>query len=86
MTAEDLPEYRCIAHVRAAKIRKIEYHSPTTFRLSLTLGHKHASDVLVPVTYMEKHQPKVGGYFVQYPDGDVSYSPAKAFEEGYVLV
>jgi hypothetical protein len=25
----------------------------------------------------------VGGYFVHYPDGFQSWSPAKAFEEGY---
>ena len=30
-----------------------------------------------------KHQPQVGGYLVRYADGYLSYSPAKAFEEGY---
>jgi len=33
--------------------------------------------------YFLKHKPEVGGYFVQYEDGYKSYSPAKAFEEGY---
>lgn len=28
-------------------------------------------------------RPVVGGYFVQYADGYTSWSPAKAFEEGY---
>lgn len=33
--------------------------------------------------YMLRHRPEVGGYWVQYADGYQSYSPAKAFEEGY---
>jgi hypothetical protein len=33
--------------------------------------------------YMAKHKPEVGGYFVQYDDGYTSFSPAKAFEDGY---
>lgn len=28
----------------------------------------------------------VGGYFIQYPDGYQSWSPAKVFEEGYTPV
>lgn len=36
--------------------------------------------------YMAKHNPQVGGYFVKYPDGYLSYSPAKAFEEGYTAL
>ena len=37
----------------------------------------------VDEAYMQKHQPEVGGYYVVYKDGYKSYSPAKAFEEGY---
>lgn len=37
-------------------------------------------------TYMLKHNPQVGGYFVQYADGYKSWSPAQAFEEGYTPV
>jgi hypothetical protein len=33
--------------------------------------------------YLLKHKPEVGGYYVQYDDGYKSFSPAKAFEEGY---
>lgn len=36
--------------------------------------------------YLQKHKPKVGGYYVAYEDGYQSYSPAKAFEEGYTLI
>lgn len=36
--------------------------------------------------YMTRHRPSVGGYFVVYADGYKSYSPAKAFEEGYTRI
>lgn len=36
--------------------------------------------------FMEKHRPEVGGYFVVYDDGYKSFSPAKAFEDGYTLL
>ncbi len=36
--------------------------------------------------FMLKHSPQSGGYYVVYGDGYKSYSPAKAFEEGYTRV
>ena len=38
----------------------------------------------ISMEYMGRHKPGVGGYFVVYQDGYKSYSPAKAFEEGYM--
>ncbi len=39
----------------------------------------------IPVSdeYFRKHNPTAGGYYVVYEDGYKSFSPAKAFEEGY---
>ena len=36
--------------------------------------------------WLDKHNPEVGGYYVVYEDGYKSFSPAKAFEEGYTLI
>ncbi len=36
--------------------------------------------------YVKKHAPTVGGYYVIYEDGYESYSPAEAFESGYLLI
>jgi len=33
-----------------------------------------------------KPTPEAGWYYVQYPDGYESFSPAAAFEEGYTLI
>ena len=38
---------------------------------------------LVLTEWVTKHKPEVGGYYVVYGDGYRSYSPARAFEEGY---
>ena len=40
----------------------------------------------VTAAYVNKHQPRVGGYYVQYADGYESWSPAEAFEEGYTRI
>lgn len=48
----------------------------------------------VPSDWVKKHLPDgalhpssfIGGYLVFYPDGYLSWSPAKSFEEGYTLV
>lgn len=49
-------------------------------------GDTPAETVEVSHEWRRKHAPMVGGYFVRYPDGYESFSPAKAFEEGYTVV
>ncbi len=44
------------------------------------------SDFTVPGDFIQKHKPVVGGYYVVYEDGYKSFSPAKAFEEGYTRI
>src|SRR5574337_752560 len=39
--------------------------------------------VTVDAAYLRRHDPQVGGYYVRYPDGYESWSPAEAFESGY---
>lgn len=47
-----------------------------------------AETVAVVVTHgwAEKFEPHTGGYFVMYQDGYSSFSPQKAFEEGYTPI
>jgi hypothetical protein len=76
----DLPQYRSHKIVRAAKI--------TGFRQN---GNADMPDILLDgqlivaqlPDWHAKHQPQIGGYYVVYEDGYASFSPAKAFEEGY---
>lgn len=80
-----LPQYRSHKLVWALKIHSIERD-----------GWKGGAKIVpedtlyepfeVDAAYMEKHQPKVGGYYVVYEDGYKSWSPAEAFEQGHTRI
>lgn len=83
---EGLPLYECHKRVRAAKIIESTQTS-TGFDLVLELPNG--------TTVHHYYQPPgrqanatsfVGGYLVVYADGYESWSPAKAFEEGYQML
>ena len=74
-------KYVCHKTVEAAKIESIK-DDPRTPVLMLE-GGLVAS---VPPAWITRHQPEVGGYLVRYEDGYLSFSPARAFENGYTLV
>lgn len=80
MTKVKLPKYQSIKIVEAAKIEKIEG------QVMLLSFRKHVTKVEVDQTYLDKHQPQVGGYFVRYENGYESYSPKGPFESGYLSV
>ena len=71
----ELPRFRCHKIVHAAKIVAIEFGE----RLDLA---PHGV-IEVGADWIANRKASVGGYFVQYDDGYTSFSPAKAFEEGY---
>ena len=72
---EQIPEWRCHKIVRASKILEIKANM-----LTLEGIEKPAK---VTEMYLSRNRPEPGGYFVIYDDGYESYSPKKAFEEGY---
>ena len=43
-------------------------------------------DILAPPGFFARGNPHPGDYLVRYEDGYLSWSPKKAFEEGYTLV
>ncbi len=84
-----LPKYRCFKEVWALKILNVqEVPDPhdercTTICLTFELPFTPRT---VTREYMMKHDPQPGGYWVQYADGYESWSPADAFESGYVRI
>jgi hypothetical protein len=78
-TLAQLPQYRSHKVVGALKIAKIEGNV-------LTPADSQFAPFLLDKEYLRKHSPEAGGYYVVYSDGYKSFSPAKAFEEGYTLV
>lgn len=87
----ELPRYQCHKKVHAFKITKIvidgEGENRETDGTAL-LHHEEGyfMPVKVSAEYMHKHKPQVGGYYVVYEDGYLSFSPAEAFEDGYTLI
>lgn len=91
----EMPRYRCHKEVWALKIAAIELDRPPSAECILsetgdgaTLTPEDTRYAKFKVTgeYLRKHNPHVGGYYVMYADGYLSFSPAKAFEDGYTLI
>jgi len=83
MTQEEMPKYKCHKEVYALKIKEIvkDYDSSI-----ITPEESGYLSFHVTFDYIRKHDPQVGGYYVVYKDGYKSFSPAKAFEDGYTLI
>lgn len=80
----ELPRYRSHKIVRAAKITGLRSNG-THDAPDLVLGEVNGVVSLLP-DWHAKHRPHVGGYYVVYEDGYMSFSPASAFESGYTRI
>jgi hypothetical protein len=73
------PIFQCHKRVRALKI-----HAVTSNALGAYLIFESGNTPMqMDFDWQAKHRPQDGGYLVVYDDGYASFSPAKAFEEGY---
>lgn len=79
----NLPRYKCHKEVKAAKI--VDFDQDASGDHILILDGQ-VEPLSVSDEYMHKHLPQKGGYYVMYEDGYESFSPAKAFEEGYTRI
>lgn len=87
----ELPKYQSHKKVWALKIKSIVKDGEgedreTDGSAMITPFEDYYAPFKVDWQYMSKHKPEVGGYFVVYEDGYRSFSPAKAFEDGYTLI
>lgn len=69
----DIPAYIGVKVIQAIQILEIVDDS---------LRHERGY-LKVSGDYLAKHKPEAGGYYVRYPDGYESFSPASAFESAY---
>lgn len=87
----EMPRYKCHKEVWALKIKAIEFDSDkaraeqreTDGSATITPEGDCYAPFKVDSNYVHKHKPEAGGYYVVYADGYKSFSPAKAFEDGY---
>ena len=79
-----LPQYQCHKVVEALQIDYIETRATGEGgEYTLHFSNKEYKPRIVSREYIRKHNPEDGGYYVIYSDDYESYSPRKAFEEGY---
>ena len=90
----EMPKYQSHKQVWALKIKHIVRDSDlaklqkreTTGKATIKAVKVGYAPFDVDAAYVKKHNPQEGGYFVIYKDGYESYSPAEAFEGGYILI
>ncbi|SDY38715.1 hypothetical protein [Nitrosomonas sp. Nm58] len=81
----ELPRYKGHKEVCALKIKKV-IRNQQSFAITLSFEEEGYSDLAVSEEWLIRHRPQAGGYYVVCQDGYVSYSSAKAFEDGYTLI
>lgn len=81
---QEMPRYECHKQVWALKIKEVHDNKVTT--PTLVFAEDGYAPISVDWDWYYKHKPHPGGYYVVYADGYKSYSPAKAFEDGYTRI
>lgn len=79
-----LPRYQCHKKVWALKIAAIEFNANGDAKIAvkedfLPLDVKNFKNTF-------KGDENDLGYYIQYEDGYISWSPTKAFEDGYTKI
>lgn len=82
-TSAEMPKYKCHKEVWALKIDSLKARVPDDGTLLLTPAEQGYAAFILDADFVAKHKPETGGYYVVYDDGYKSFSPAKAFEDGY---
>lgn len=78
-TARPMPRYRCHKEVWALKIAAVD-------GARVVFAEEGFQPLSVDPKMFARYKPVAGDYYVQYDDGYQSFSPAKAFEEGYTRI
>lgn len=93
----ELPQYLGHKKVWALKIKEVICHADPDPKVSIEEfvktdkfegGHLFFEEegygpMPFDAAFYRKHNPEAGGYYVVYENGYKSWSPAKAFEDGY---
>ncbi|HET6220192.1 MAG TPA: hypothetical protein VFE27_24400 [Acidobacteriaceae bacterium] len=89
---ELLLRWKCHKIVRAAKILEVKLSpsvmDPAEMQYAMLALEAKGTPIFIGVNagWLERFDPKAGGYLVVYEDGYQSFSSAKAFEDGYALL
>jgi hypothetical protein len=95
--AREMPRYKCHKEVWALKIKEVppaetiealRRYSHITGSKTVLVRFEDAgyAATTLPIEMFARYIPVKGDYYVVYDDGYKSFSPAKAFEEGYTRI
>ena len=85
----EMPKYKSHKIVHALKIKSIanaEGGEQDPGGVMITPVLERYAPFYVDGSYVKKHNPQPGGYYVVYKGGYKSWSPKEAFENGYTLI
>ncbi len=83
-TMGEMPKYKCHKEVHALQIAKVVNNPDES--VDLFFEESGYMPINLEDDYGKKHNPKAGGYYVIYEDNYKSFSPQKAFEDGYTKI
>lgn len=89
MTAPEMPRYKSHKIIEAAQIVSLgpQDGGPLFVKVEWGDGETATRTVVeVPEDFFARGVPALNDYLVKYEDGYLSWSPAKAFEEGYTRI
>jgi hypothetical protein len=79
MDAVEMPRYRSHKQVWALEIATVNGHK-------LTFRDAGYAAIMCDAPMFSRYTPVAGDFYVVYDDGYKSFSPAKAFKEGYTRI
>lgn len=81
LVQRQMPKYLCSKEVWALKIKGVKGNIDGS--AILTPEDNTYGSIFVDSSFVKKHEPFSGGYYVVYKGGYQSFSPADIFESGY---
>lgn len=82
--AMEMPRYISHKKVWALEIDTVSADADASGAKMLTFCDKGYAKMRAPLEMFSRYVPVPGDFYVQYADGYKSFSPRKAFIEGYV--
>lgn len=82
---KQLPLYQCHKQVRALEIMYVDVNQKQN-KFHVRFVDKSYPEKTFCFETHKRNIPRDGDYYVVYDDGYESFSPRKAFEEGYSLI
>lgn len=87
--SKELPRYKCHKIVHALKIVQIDSYPSSHIVLHFSEEEFSPENIFEHSNEFNRFTAREGddlGYYIVYEDGYISWSPTKAFEEGYTRI